>query len=221
MPKSQKISPEELAQAMKETNGNYKEVAEHFDVREDTVRKRVSADPKLRAIWVQNGTRNNLPDKIEVMNREPAEEKNKRFIEALQDNGRAAFEADLESMLSKPNYEKLKVFDNFDDSVGMLMAEALRVTQKVNIRQNMSLFEVTESLKEDLEDQTMDPEERILKTRLFLLATEQQGKFYDRLLKGLDFQLKLHSEKEKSEVKNKPGFRPLKELPKDVEETES
>lgn len=220
MPKSHKVNTEELAQAMKETNGNYKEVAKHFGVREDSIRKRVSTDPKLRAVWIKNGTRNDIPDKIEVMNREPVEEKNKRFIEALEDNGRAAFESDLESMLSKPNYEKLKVFDNFDDSVGMLMAEALRVTQKVNIRQNMSLFEVTESLKEDLEDQTMDPEERVLKTRLFLLATEQQGKFYDRLLKGLDFQLKLHNEKEKGETKSKPGFRPLKEL-KDVEEAES
>lgn len=220
MPKSHKVNTEELAQAMKETNGNYKEVAKHFGVREDSIRKRVSTDPKLRSVWIKNGTRNDIPDKIEVMNREPVEEKNKRFIEALEDNGRAAFESDLESMLSKPNYEKLKVFDNFDDSVGMLMAEALRVTQKVNIRQNMSLFEVTESLKEDLEDQAMDPEERVLKTRLFLLATEQQGKFYDRLLKGLDFQLKLHNEKEKGETKSKPGFRPLKEL-KDVEEAES
>jgi hypothetical protein len=220
MPKSHRISTEELGKALKETNGSYKEVAKHFGVREDYIRKRVSNDPKLRPIWIKNGTKELLPDKIEVMNREPAEEKNKRFIEALQDNGRAAFESDLESMLSKPNYEKLKVFDNFDDSVGMLMAEALRVTQKVNIRQNMSLFEVTESLKEDLEDQTMDPEERVLKTRLFLLATEQQGKFYDRLLRGLDFQLKLHNEKEKKETKNKPGFRPLKEL-KDVEEDQS
>lgn len=220
MPKSHRVSTEELGQALKETNGNYKEVAKHFGCREDYIRKRVSNDPKLRPIWIKNGTKEDLPDKIEVMNREPAEEKNKRFIEALQDNGRAAFESDLESMLSKPNYEKLKVFDNFDDSVGMLMAEALRVTQKVNIRQNMSLFEVTESLKEDLEDQTMDPEERVLKTRLFLLATEQQGKFYDRLLKGLDFQLKLHNEKEKGETKSKPGFRPLKEL-QDVEEAQS
>ena len=220
MPKSHKISTEQLGQALKETNGSYKEVAKHFGVREDYVRKRVSNDPKLRPIWIKNGTTDDLPDKIQVLNREPAEEKNKRFIKALEDNGRAAFESDLEAMLSKPNYEKLRVFENFDDSVGMLMAEALRVTQKVNIRQNMSLFEVTESLKEDLEDQAMDPEERILKTRLFLLATEQQGKFYDRLLRGLDFQLKLHNEKEKTETKNKPGFRPLKEL-KDVEEDQS
>ena len=223
MPKSHRISTEELGQALKETNGSYREVAKHFGVREDYIRKRVSTDPKLRPIWITNGTSRKLPDEIEVMSRqptEPAEEKNKRFIKALEDNGREAFEHDLETMLSKPNYEKLKVFETFDDSVGMLMAEALRVTQKVNIRQNMSLFEVAESLKEDLEDATMDPEERVLKTRLFLLATEQQGKFYDRLLKGLDFQLKLHNEKEKTEKKNKPGFRPLKEL-KDVEEDQS
>ena len=115
MPKSHKISTEELGQALKETNGSYKEVAKHFGVREDYVRKRVSNDPKLRPIWIKNGTANDLPDKIQVLNREPAEEKNKRFISALEDNGRAAFESDLEAMLSKPNYEKLRVFENFDD----------------------------------------------------------------------------------------------------------
>ena len=113
--------------------------------------------------------------------------------------------------------KKLKIFEDFDDSVGLLMAEALRVTQKVNIRQNMSLFEVTETLKDMLETDDLDPEERILQTRLFLQATEQQGKFYDRLLKGLEFQLKLANEKDNRETKKKPGFRPLKEL-KDVEE---
>ena len=76
----------------------------------------------------------------------------------------------------------------------------------------MSLFEVTESLKEQLDGDEMDPEERILQTRLFLQATEQQGKFYDRLLKGLEFQLKLANEKDKRETKKKPGFRPLKNL---------
>jgi len=37
------------------------------------------------------------------------------------------------------------------------------------------------------------------------------------LLKGLEFQLKLYDQKEKSGVKKKPGFRPLKEL-QDVDE---
>ena len=56
MPKSHKISTEELGQALKETNGNYQKVAKHFGVREDYIRKRVSTDPKLRPIWISNGT---------------------------------------------------------------------------------------------------------------------------------------------------------------------
>jgi hypothetical protein len=98
------------------------------------------------------------------------------------------------------------------------MAEALRVTQKVNIRQNMTLFEVTEKLKEDLELGGMDAEERILKTRLMLSACEQQGKFFDRMLKGLETMLKL-TEKSEKKKKKKPGFMPLKEL-KNLEEAE-
>ena len=120
-------------------------------------------------------------------------------------------------MFSSPeSAKKLDVFKHFDDSVGMLMAEALRVTQKLNIRQNVSLFEVAEQLKEELQDETMDLEEKALKTRLFIQACEQQGKFHDRLLKGLEFQLRLYDQNEKSETKKKPGFRPLKEL-KDVD----
>ena len=46
---------------------------------------------------------------------------------------------------------------------------------------------------------------------MFINATEQQGKFYDRLLHGLDLMLKM-SEREKGEKKRRPGFRPLKEM---------
>jgi len=85
----------------------------------------------------------------------------------------------------------------------------------------MSLFEVTEALKVALDDNQMDPEERILQTRLFLQATEQQGKFYDRLLKGLEFQLKLANEKDKRETKGKVGFQALKDKKKIEQETEN
>jgi hypothetical protein len=89
------------------------------------------------------------------------------------------------------------------------MAEALRMTQKINIRQNLSLFEVTEQIKEELQDPTMDIEEKALKTRLLVQACEQQGKFHDRLLKGLEFQLRLYDQKEKEGTKKKTAFTAL------------
>ena len=219
MPRSHKIKTDVLARAMKDFDGDYAKVGEHFGETAKHVRERIYHDPKLRAIWVGNGTKEIKPDGIELMERqhEYDDEKGTRLLEALDTNSRYIFNNELENMLSNPdNVQKLKIFEDFDDSVGLLMAEALRVTQKVNIRQNMSLFEVTESLKDDIADPHMDAEEKMLKTRLFLQATEQQGKFYDRLLKGLDFQLKLASENDKRETKKKPGFRPLSEL-KDVE----
>ena len=221
MPRSHKIKTDVLGAALKEFDGDYAKTAEHFGVTAKHVRERVYHDDKLYAIWVKNGTRDVKPDSIELMERqsEPDDKDGSRLVSALEKNSREVFNRELEDILSNPeNAEKLKIFESFDDSVGMLMAEALRITQKVNIRQNMSLFEVTEALKDDIEQSDMDPEERILKTRLFLQATEQQGKFFDRLLKGLEFQVKLAGEKDKRETKKKPGFRPLKEL-KDVEET--
>lgn len=219
MPKSHKVSTELLGQAMVDFKGDYGKVAKHFGVRNDYIRKRVSTDAKLRAIWIQNGTADPLPDQAEVMVREESTEvKNKKLLAALDKNGREAFEKDIKSMLSNPkNASKLEVFKEFDDSIGNFMAEGLRITQKLNLRQNIALFEVGEQLRDELQDGTMDPEEKALKTRLLIQACEQQGKFHDRLLRGLEFQLKLYDQKEKSGVKKKPGFRPLKEL-QDVDE---
>ena len=219
MPKALKVDTHLLGKVLKQYDGDFHKTAEHLNVRKNYVRDRVLKDPKLRAVWVDNGTTDDIPDDIDVLARqEPPEERNTRMLDNLKKNGREAFENDIKSMLSNPeSAQKLEVFKHFDDSVGMLMAEALRVTQKLNIRQNLSLFEVAEQLKEELQDETMDIEEKALKTRLFIQACEQQGKFHDRLLKGLEFQLRLYDQKEKAETKKKPGFRPLKEL-KDVDE---
>lgn len=223
MPRSYKIKTDVLAQALKEFDGDYEKVAEHFQTSAKKIRERVYKDPQLYSIWVKNGTKDMKPDGIELMERQKEfdDPQGSRLLEALDKNSRYVFNNELENILTnQDNVQKLKIFEEFDDSVGLLMAEALRVTQKVNIRQNMSLFEVTEALKDQLDGDEMDPEERILQTRLFLQATEQQGKFYDRLLKGLEFQLKLANEKDNRETKKKPGFRPLKEL-KDAEEEEN
>jgi hypothetical protein len=119
---------------------------------------------------------------------------------------------DIADMLNNPdNVGKLAIFESFDDSVGQLMGEALKLTQKIAIRQNMSLFEIAEKLRDDIQDGGLEAEEEIIRTRLFMQATEQQGKFYDRILHGLDLMLKM-TEREKGEKKRKPGFRPLKEM---------
>jgi hypothetical protein len=222
VPRTHKIKFESLARALKEFDGDYAKVAEHFGCTPKSIRERVYKEPQLRAIWVKNGVEDPLPNEKELMVRKPIEPivpQDKDLLDAVNENSRAVFNKDLESLLSNPdNVEKLQIFKEFDDSVGLLMAEALRVTQKVNIRQNMTLFEVTEKLKEDLELGGMDAEERILKTRLMLSACEQQGKFFDRMLKGLETMLKL-TEKSEKKKKKKPGFMPLKEL-KNLEEAQ-
>jgi len=218
MPKAVKIDTELLGAVLKQYDGDYTKTAQHLNVRKNYVRDRVLKDPKLRAVWVENGRSEDIPDEIDVIARESNDEKNQRMVENLEKNGRDVFENDIKSMLVNPeNAEKLEVFKNFDDSIGMFMSHALNVTQKLNMRQNIALFEVGEKLREELEDPLMDPEEKALKTRLLIQACEQQGKFHDRLLKGLEFQLKLYDQKSKTETKKKPGFRPLREL-KDVDE---
>lgn len=208
---------------MSKHKGDYQKVAEELGISNKAVQHRVGRDPSLRAIWISAGEGTHQPNEVETLVRkEPLPEPEpKALVNAIKENGREVFMNDLEGMLTNPdNAEKLSVFKEFDDSVGSLLGEALKVTQKMAIRQNMSMFEMAEKLRDDILGGTLDTEEEILKTRLFLQTSEQQGKFYDRILHGLDLMLKM-TEKEKGEKKRKAGFQPLKDLKKHAEAQEN
>lgn len=214
MPRRRKYSFDQLATLMRKHEGNYKTASEELGIAEHNLREKVRRHPKLKSLWMSAGEQGHAPSDVELMARKdpPPEPDHKHFIGALKDNGKEVFMNDIEGMLKNPqNVEKLKVFDNLKGGVGRLMSNALEVTQKIAIRQNMALFEVGEKLRDDISSGMLDPEEELLRTKLFLQTTEQQGKFYDRLLHGLDLMIKM-SEKDKKQDKRKPGFRPLKEM---------
>lgn len=214
MPRRKKYSTEELATAMRRHDGNYADAARELGMTEGNMRERVRKDPRVKSIWQVAGNQGHEPSDVELMVRKdpPPEPDHKEFLGALKENGKEEFMGELETMLRNPdNIEKLKVFQNLKGGIGQLMSNALDVTQKIAIRQNMALFEVGEKLRDDISSGMLDPEEEILRTKLFLQTTEQQGKFYDRLLHGLDLMIKM-SEKDKVKEKKKPGFRPLKEM---------
>lgn len=198
---------------MKEHDGNYEKVAEALGTTGKYMRRYVERNPALRAIWIASGDEGSQPSEVDLLIRDkPPPEPDSKLLDAIDRNGKEAFMSEIGDMLHNPeNIEKLAIFESFDDSVGQLMGEALKLTQKVAIRQNMSLFEVAEKLRDDIQSGRLDTEEEIIRTRLFMQATEQQGKFYDRILHGLDLMLKM-TEREKGEKKRKPGFRPLKEM---------
>lgn len=214
MPRRKKYSTEELATAMRRHDGNYADAARELGMTEGNMRERVRKDPRVKSIWQVAGNQGHEPSDVELMVRKdpPPEPDHKEFLGALKENGKEEFMGELETMLRNPdNIEKLKVFQNLKGGIGQLMSNALDVTQKIAIRQNMALFEVGEKLRDDISSGILDPEEEILRTKLFLQTTEQQGKFYDRLLHGLDLMIKM-SEKDKVKERKKPGFRPLKEM---------
>ncbi len=222
MPRKKKYLTEDVARLMNEHDGDYEKVASELGSSARYMRRFVEGNPQLRALWISSGDKSKQPDEVDLMVREapPEPPKPERLINALKKNGKEAFMSDIADMLhNKDNIKKLDIFKDFDDSVGQLMGEALKVTQKIAIRQNMSLFEVGEKLRDDIQDGSLEPEEEILRTRLFMQCTEQQGKFYDRILHGLDLMLKM-TEREKGEKKKKPGFKPLREMHQDAETKE-
>lgn len=220
MPRRKKYSTEELGTLMRKHEGNYSTAAKELGIDKHNLQEKVRRDPKLKALWQVAGNQGHAPSEVELMARSepPSAPDHKELLGALKKNGKDVFMNGIEGMLKNPkNIEKLKVFENLNGGVGRLMSNALEVTQKIAIRQNMALFEVAEKLRDDISAGLLDPEDELVRTKLFLQTTEQQGKFYDRLLHGLDLMIKM-SEKDKKEDKRKPGFRPLKEMQADAKE---
>ena len=49
------IKLETLARALRDFDGDYAKVAEHFDCAPKSIRERVYKEPQLRPVWVKNG----------------------------------------------------------------------------------------------------------------------------------------------------------------------
>lgn len=231
MPRRKKWTHDYLARLMKNHDGNLDTACEEAGLSRRNLYEKIRRDKSLAAIYIYAGDEGHEPTDAETISRDtppsveesfetasneppplPSNPESKKFLQGLKDNGKEVFMNDIEGMIRNPeNVGKLKVFEGLQGGVGRLMSNALEVTQKIAIRQNMALFEVAEKLRDDVSGGALDSEEEILRTKLFLQATEQQGKFYDRLLHGLDLMIKL-SEKDKKKDKRKPGFRPLKEM---------
>ena len=220
MPKRPKVTVEELNELLKKHQGDRGAVAEEIGVTRQNVSQRINTTPFLSALWTNKEPLQPNDQKVEERGVAPAKTdpiSDKRSIETWQRNGRDVFMTEIADMLhDRENLKKLDVFKAFEGNVGLHMARCLEMTQNVNIRQNVTLFEVTEKLKEQIMSGSLDEESEILKTRLFVSCCEQQGKFYDRLLRGLEAMLKM-TEKEEGSKKKKAGFRPLKDL-KEVED---
>ena len=211
----------ELADLMVKYKGDYDAVAEATGRKASYIRLRVRKNHQLKALWVENAVDKTLdPEGVDVTLRKPRNKKSsdllleKRSIEVMEKNGRDVFFKDVSELLhNKDSIKKLELFKGFEGNMGLFMSRCLELTHQVNLRQNTTLWEIAEKLSAEIMSGELDDETFILKTRLFIQACEQQGKFHDRLLRGLETMLKL-TEKEVDVAKKKAGFQPLKDLKK-------
>lgn len=214
------ITTSELNALLSKHNGDRSLVSEESGLTLKYISKRIQKVPQLRALWSNAAPLD--PKSPDAETRTPPRGSDmiadKRSVDVWQKNGRDIFMTEVMDMLSDPaNASKLDMFKGFAGNVGLHMARCLEMTQNVNIRQNITLFEVAEKLRDQLMNGGLDEESEILKTRLYLSCCEQQGKFHDRMLRGMEALIKM-TEKEQTHGKKKAGFRPLSEL-KEAEET--
>ena len=216
MPRRAVIPLAELTEALRRNEGDREAAAKDLGITKQYLSTRINRTPALKALW--SNTQPIDPSSAEAETRKAPHKSSadpisdKRSLEVWQKNGKDIFMKEVSSMLhDKDNINKLDIFKGFEGNVGLHMARALEMTQNVNMRQNITLFEVAESLRDQILSGGLDEESEILKTRLYISCCEQQGKFYDRLLRGLEAMLKM-TEKEAGTKKKKAGFRPLSEL---------
>ena len=224
MPNRQSIPIAELSEALRRNEGDRDATAKELGITKNYLSVRINKTPALKALW--SNTEPIDPSSAEAEMRKAPHKptadpiSDKRSLEVWQKNGKDVFMEEVSAMLhNKDNIAKLDIFKGFEGNVGLHMARALEMTQNVNMRQNITLFEVAENLRDQILSGALDEESEIMKTRLYVSCCEQQGKFYDRLLRGLEAMLKM-TEKVAGKKKKKAGFQPLSELQKaeDAEE---
>jgi hypothetical protein len=211
MPRDKKFSDEEVGASMKKAKMSKPKAAEILGVTLNHFNRIISRSDKLKALYNPTQVGDPIPDKVELLTR--SEDRPLTESEAV-----AAIEPQGEYLkalkglgLKAETIKSIRAFEKFEKHTGLLMVEALKGYQSLNIQQNMQLYEVSQRLKEELETTEMDPEMKLQYIRSLTQVSSEIGKGYDRTLTGINIMLKMHNE-EQSKSKKKTGFQPLKNL---------
>jgi hypothetical protein len=213
MPRDKKFSDEEVGSVMKKAKMSKPKAAEMLGVTLNHFHRIISRSDKLKALYNPTQVGDPIPDKVELLTR--SEDKPLTESEAV-----AAIEPQGEYIkglkklgLKDDTIKSIQAFEKFEKHTGLLMVEALKGYQSLNIQQNMQLYEVSQKLKKELDTTDMDPEMKLQYIRSLTQVSSEIGKGYDRTLTGINIMLKMHNE-EQSKSKKKAGFQPLKNLQK-------
>ncbi len=209
---------------MREAHGDFSLAAEGIGRSEAAVRRFVSLDPQLSALWLPNRDDVTLPDEEEVMNRTPTSFGVPNKIsgdvlgEAMMRQNREILRQGLQAAGIRPEtINKLQLFEGMAENTGAFLAAGLDITHKLTLFQGVSLFEQAEKIKKQyLEDESLPMELRIEWAKVYTEISELVGKTSDRMLVATQAAVAMLKKKEEGDSKGEKvvGFQPLQSRPK-------
>lgn len=211
MPREKAISDEMVGAAMKEAKMNKPEAAKSLGVTTNHLHRIIGKSEKLKALYTETQVGGPIPKPVELLTRtedKPLTEP--EVVASIKPQGE--YLKGLKKLgLTDETISSIKAFEKFEKHTGLLMVEALKGYLSLNIQQNMQLYEVSQELKQQLDESEMDPEMKLQFIKSLVSVSAEIGKGYDRSLSGINIMLKMHNE-EQATSKKKPGFQPLKNL---------
>jgi len=211
MPREKAISDEMVGSAMKKAKMNKPKAADILGITTTHLHRIIGKSDKLRALYTETQVGGSIPKEVDLLTRSPDKPLTEpEVVASIKPQGE--YIKGLKNLgLSDDTISSITAFEKFEKHTGLLMVEALKGYLSLNIQQNMQLYEVSQELKQQLDESEMDPEMKLQFIKSLVSVSAEIGKGYDRSLSGINIMLKMHNE-EQSKTKKKAGFQPLKNL---------
>ena len=219
MPRDKKYSDEEIGHAMKKAGGDKNKAAESLNITTNYLNRIIGKSDRLKALYCPQQQGDPVPGPVELLTRSddrPLTET--ELVAAIEPQGE--YIKGLKKLgMSDSTISSIRAFERFEKHTGLFMVEAMKGYLSLSIQQNMQLYEISQTLKDEIDGSDMDPEMKLQYIRSLTQIASEIRKGYDMSLTGINTMLKLTNE-ESSKKKKKAGFQPLKDLKKLKEEVD-
>lgn len=185
--------------------------AEVLNVSESSLRKRISADNQLRALYLKESPKSPIPDEIQAMVRDPKPKKsNEKLADAIQKmNSQLLNDGLKKAGISEETCKKLELFSKMDENGWRMLIGGLDLMHRMLLYQAAALFQEAERCRNnELEDDEIEWDQRTAAQKHYNEICKTLINTYDRVLSGTLASVKM-AESSTPKKKSKPGYAPL------------
>lgn len=203
-----------IMEVMGQTDESISVAAEALNVSESSLRKRISADRQLKALYIKDSpVPIPLPDPVETMIREAKpSSSDTKLADAMQKmNSQLLNEGLREAGISEETCRKLELFSKMDDNGWRMLVGGLDLMHRMLLYQAAALFQEAERCRSsELDGDDLEWDQRVTAQKHYNEICKTLISTYDRVLNGTLASVRMASTAA-PQKKKKPGYAPLTE----------